>query len=151
MLPASSACLSVPLPAVGHITSALLCHRGHVWEDLCAGTHMLHICCTDRADDKCPASFIVLYVMPDGTCVGREDIDALMLGTGRPFIAEILNARSAMLHLEHFQRLQQQLLEVLNPSRSHSNASGIFGLSHHEMWKWLVVLAKCMLKYYSVS
>lgn len=50
--------------------------------------------------------------MPDGLCVGREDIDALMLGTGRPFIAEILNARSAMLPLEHFQRLQQQLLEV---------------------------------------
>lgn len=66
--------------------------------------------------DACISMYIerdfVRSGMPDGLCVGREDIDALMLGTGRPFIAEILNARSAMLPLEHFQRLQQQLLEV---------------------------------------
>ncbi|KAK9862754.1 hypothetical protein WJX84_007512 [Apatococcus fuscideae] len=61
------------------------------------------------------ANILVPALRADGmkfNSAGREDIDALMLGTGRPFIAEILNARSGMPPLEHFQRLQQQLLEA---------------------------------------
>lgn len=49
-----------------------------------------------------------------GLCsyAGREDCDVRMLGDGRPFVLEIMNARAAMPPIEHFAGIQQALTEV---------------------------------------
>ena len=43
---------------------------------------------------------------------GREDADVRMLGSGRPYVLEIINARAAMPPQSYFDEAQRQLNEV---------------------------------------
>ena len=45
-------------------------------------------------------------------CTGREDADVRMLGGGRPYVLEIINARAAMPPQSYFDDAQRQLNEV---------------------------------------
>ena len=45
-------------------------------------------------------------------CAGREDADVRMLGGGRPYVLEIINARAAMPPQSYFDDAQRQLNEV---------------------------------------
>ena len=49
---------------------------------------------------------------PPRAVAGREDIDVRMLGSGRPFILEIQNARRGMPPPEQLQRMQAAVLQV---------------------------------------
>jgi tRNA U54 and U55 pseudouridine synthase Pus10 len=50
---------------------------------------------------------------------GREDIDVRMLGSGRPFILEIQNARRCIPAPEEFQRMQAAVLQVREHPKGH--------------------------------
>ena len=45
-------------------------------------------------------------------CAGREDADVRMLGSGRPYVLEIINSRAAMPPQSYFDDAQRQLNEV---------------------------------------
>ncbi len=48
---------------------------------------------------------------------GREDADVRMLGRGRPFVLEIINARNAMPPQSYFDDAQRRLNEVCRACR----------------------------------
>ena len=84
----------------------------------------------------------------DVPCAGREDFDVRMLGTGRPFVLEIINARAAVPPQCTFDAMQaalQQVRELVNPSPAYCAAcSQHQGLSR----VWSAVLLGALLSTY---
>ena len=54
---------------------------------------------------------------------GREDVDVRMVGTGRPFVCELINARQNSLTQEQYQTIQEQI-------NSHTNSIQIHDLRY---------------------